>query len=132
MGYINDIIRLLRKYSSSFVEDYIIDGNFVPKIIRKRLVIRNIKMYVEKKWLDAVTHQIGFEHFTSIQNICSKSLTLWKASARFPQNLPQLSHFVCFCVRANTIPVCNICNRQLQCKYFNVYLFCECQNIIHI
>ena len=39
MGYINDIMRLLRKYLlTSFVEQYIADGNFVPKIIWKYLV----------------------------------------------------------------------------------------------
>ena len=62
--------------------------------------------------------------------ICSKPLKLLKASVRFPQNLPQLTHFIRLCVRANTIYVCNRCNRQ--CKDFNVHLLCECQNIIHI
>ena len=84
-------MRLLRKYSlTSFVEIYITDSNFVPKIIWKRLVIQNIEMYVEKQWLDAVTHETGFDHFTSIHNISSKSMEMWKASARFPQNLLQL------------------------------------------
>ena len=130
-GYINNIMRLLRKYSlTNFVEDYITDGIFVPKLIWKRLVVRNIKMYAEKQWLDVVTYETGFEHFTAIHNNCSKPLKLWKASARFPQNLPQLTHFVRLCVRANSIYVCNLCNRQ--CKDLNVHLFCECQNVTHI
>ena len=65
-GYINDIMRLLRKYSlTKFVEDFITDGIFVPKLIWKRLVVRNIKMFAEKQQLDAVTYETGFEHFTS-------------------------------------------------------------------
>ena len=60
-------------------------------------------MYVEKQWIYAVTYETGFEHFTSIHNICSKPLKLWKASARFHQNLPQLTPFVRLCVRANII-----------------------------
>ena len=47
-----------------------------------------VVVYAEKQWLDAVTYETGFEHFTAIHNICSKPLKLWKASARFPQNLP--------------------------------------------
>ena len=97
-------MRLLRKYSlTNFVEDFITDGIFVPKLIWKRLAVRNIKMFAEKQWLDAVTYETGFEHFTSVHNICSKPLKLWKATARFPQNLHQLTHFVHLCVRANTI-----------------------------
>ena len=31
------------------------------------LVVRNIKMYAEKQWLDAVTYETGFEHYFNSQ-----------------------------------------------------------------
>ena len=43
--------------------------------MEKRLVDQNIKLYIKKQWLDAVTHDTGFEQI-NLHNIYSKPLKL--------------------------------------------------------
>ena len=89
-------------------------GNII-QILMFKTQIQYHKQYVFQVIIDMGKIIIASSQFFFLHSPCLKL---------------KLSHFVRLCVRAYTVPVCNLCNRQ--CKDFNVHLFCECQNIVRI
>ena len=128
VGFVQDIMRLIDKYSLSFfIEQFISDGYFVPKRIWKHIVHQNVSRYYNDHWNMCVHNDICYDRFISIHNTCAQPLLLWRAASRFPNKTLELTMLARLCVTTRIIQTCELCN--MNCDDIVTHLFCVCDKL---
>ena len=66
-GFIPDILRILDKYSLSYVlDEYIQSGQFISKFSWNRLVKTKININVENQWCEKISNDASLQPFLQI------------------------------------------------------------------